>query len=96
MLICANIQTSFMHPPFGFALFYLRSIAPREVKTTDIYWGAIPWVILQVILVAILIFWPGAVTYWIEQPKLVAPGTPMEIPLPDLLPPPDFGPPPPR
>ena len=51
---------------------------------------------LQVILVTILIFWPGAVTYWIEKPRLVAPGTPMEIPLPDLLPPPDFGPPPAR
>ena len=45
VLICANMQTSFMHPPFGFALFYLRGIAPREqVKTSDIYWGAIPWV----------------------------------------------------
>jgi tripartite ATP-independent transporter DctM subunit len=44
VLICANIQTSFMHPPFGFALFYLRGIAPRSIKTADIYWGAIPWV----------------------------------------------------
>src|SRR4029079_6944835 len=39
-LICANIQTSFMHPPFGFALFYLRGIAPKSIKTSDIYWGA--------------------------------------------------------
>jgi TRAP-type mannitol/chloroaromatic compound transport system permease large subunit len=39
VLICANIQTSFMHPPFGFALFYLRGIAPPSVKTSDIYWG---------------------------------------------------------
>src|SRR5690606_14595541 len=54
VLVCANIQTSFMHPPFGFALFYLRGIAPKEVKTTDIYWGALPWVGLQLILVAIL------------------------------------------
>ena len=55
VLICANIQTSFMHPPFGFALFYLRGIAPPSIKTSDIYWGAIPWVVLQVILVAIVI-----------------------------------------
>ena len=38
-----------MHPPFGFALFYLRGIAPPSIKTSDIYWGAIPWVFLQVI-----------------------------------------------
>src|ERR1700686_4621041 len=44
VLICANIQTSFMHPSFGFALFYLRGIAPKWVKTSDIYWGAIPWI----------------------------------------------------
>ena len=46
-MICANIQTSFMHPPFGFALFYLRGVAPPTVRTADIYWGAIPWVCLQ-------------------------------------------------
>ena len=66
VLICANIQTSFMHPPFGFALFYLRGIAPPTVKTTEIYWGAIPWVVLQVILVLIVILWPQSVTYWID------------------------------
>src|SRR5262249_36520539 len=44
VLICANIQTSFMHPPFGFALFYLRGIAPKSIRTADIYWGAIPWI----------------------------------------------------
>jgi tripartite ATP-independent transporter DctM subunit len=65
VLLCVNMQTSFMHPPFGFALFYLRGIAPREVKSSDIYLGAIPWVIMQVILVAIVIFWPQSVTYWI-------------------------------
>src|SRR6185503_402014 len=43
VLIGANMQTSFMHPPFGFALFYLRGVAPPEVKTNDIYLGAIPW-----------------------------------------------------
>jgi TRAP-type mannitol/chloroaromatic compound transport system permease large subunit len=45
------MQTSFMHPPFGFALFYLRSVAPASVKTTDIYWGAIPFVCIQIIMV---------------------------------------------
>jgi len=69
VLICANIQTSFMHPPFGFALFYLRGIAPASVKSKDIYWGAIPWVLLQVILVAVVILWPQSVTYWIEKPS---------------------------
>ena len=60
VLICANMQTSFMHPPFGFALFYLRGIAPKSIKTSDIYWGAIPWVVLQLIMVAILIAFPGS------------------------------------
>ena len=67
VLLCVNMQTSFMHPPFGFALFYLRGIAPKEVKSSDIYWGAIPWVFLQLILVAMLIFWPGMVTYWLDK-----------------------------
>ncbi len=70
VLICANMQTSFMHPPFGFALFYLRGIAPKEVKTTDIYWGAIPWVILQLALVAILIAFPGLVTSFLDTPAI--------------------------
>src|SRR5260221_4502945 len=59
VLICANIQTSFMHPPFGFALFYLRGIAPPPVKTSAIYCGAIPWVLLQLLLRCIVILWPG-------------------------------------
>ena len=67
VLLGANMQTSFMHPPFGFALFYLRGIAPREVKSSDIYWGALPWVALQLILVAILIFWPGLVTDFVPK-----------------------------
>jgi tripartite ATP-independent transporter DctM subunit len=87
VLICANIQTSFMHPPFGFALFYLRGIAPPNVKTADIYWGAIPWVVLQVILVVILIFWPQSVTYWIDIGKKIDPSQiEMEIPPLDLPP----------
>jgi len=71
VLLCVNMQTSFMHPPFGFALFYLRGIAPKEVKSSDIYWGAIPWIILQVILVVVVIAWPGSVTYWIGGQKLL-------------------------
>lgn len=68
VLLCANMQTSFMHPPFGFALFYLRGIAPPEIKSSDIYWGAIPWVVLQLLLVAILIAFPSLVTAFIDQP----------------------------
>jgi tripartite ATP-independent transporter DctM subunit len=95
VLICANIQTSFMHPPFGFALFYLRGIAPKSIKTSDIYWGAIPWVVLQVILVAIVILWPGSVTYWIDKGTGIDPTkVNIDIPAPDLPPPLlDFGPP---
>ena len=90
VLICANIQTSFMHPPFGFALFYLRGIAPPTVKTTEIYWGAIPWVFLQVILVLIVILWPQSVTYWIERaPKFDPSQINIDLPLP---PPPDLDP----
>ena len=65
VLLAVNMQTSFMHPPFGFALFYLRSVAPhddymdkvtaqadRPVTTGQIYWGAVPFVIIQMIMVA--------------------------------------------
>ena len=84
VLICANIQTSFMHPPFGFALFYLRGIAPRSIRTSDIYWGAIPWIGTMVVLVAILIFWPGSVTYWLDAPSKVDPSKQMQIEMPDI------------
>jgi TRAP-type mannitol/chloroaromatic compound transport system permease large subunit len=73
VLLCVNMQTSFMHPPFGFALFYLRGIAPKEVKSSQIYWGAIPWVVLQLIMVAIVIFWPGLVTFALDKPNGVDP-----------------------
>jgi TRAP-type mannitol/chloroaromatic compound transport system permease large subunit len=62
VLLGVNMQTSFMHPPFGFALFYLRSVAPKEVKTSDIYWGAIPFVVIQVIMVALIIAFPSLVS----------------------------------
>lgn len=61
ILLSVNMQTSFMHPPFGFALFYLRSVAPKEVKTSDIYWGAIPFVCIQIIMVSLIIFVPSIV-----------------------------------
>ena len=87
VLICANIQTSFMHPPFGFALFYLRGIAPPSIKTSDIYWGAIPWLFLQLILVVILIFWPGSVTYWLDKGPTVDPAkVEINVPMPALPP----------
>ncbi len=61
VLIAVNMQTSFMHPPFGFALFYLRSVAPPSVRTMDIYMGAIPFIIIQLIMVGLLIAFPGMV-----------------------------------
>ena len=90
VLLCVNMQTSFMHPPFGFALFYLRGIAPPEVKSSDIYLGAIPWVIMQLVLVAIVIFWPESVTYWLDSGPKIDPSTiRIEIPL-DNTPVPEF------
>jgi TRAP-type mannitol/chloroaromatic compound transport system permease large subunit len=70
---------------------YLRGIAPPSVKTTDIYWGAIPWVFLQLILVAIVILWPESVTYWIEKGTGIDPSkVNIEIQLPDMPPPLDL------
>jgi tripartite ATP-independent transporter DctM subunit len=71
VLLGANMQTSFMHPPFGFALFYLRGVADKAVKSSDIYYGALPWVGLQLILVAIIIFIPETVTYFVDKPTAV-------------------------
>ncbi|OYT88268.1 MAG: C4-dicarboxylate ABC transporter [Burkholderiales bacterium PBB6] len=80
VMICVNMQTSFMHPPFGFALFYLRGIAdslfktgaiPRKVESRDIYLGAIPWVIMQLVLVGAVIAFPDTVTMFIEKEKPV-------------------------
>ena len=70
VLLGANMQTSFMHPPFGFALFYLRGVAPKSLKSSDIYYGALPWVGLQLILVAIIIFIPETVTYFVDKPAV--------------------------
>ncbi len=62
VLLSVNMQPSFMHPPFGFALFYLRSVAPKEVKTSDIYWGAVPFVGIQVLMVALIIAFPALIS----------------------------------
>jgi 3-oxoacyl-[acyl-carrier-protein] synthase III len=80
VLLCVNMQTSFMHPPFGFALFYLRGIADtlfkegrieKPVKSNDIYMGAIPWVIMQLVLVVIVIFVPETVTMFLDKEEKV-------------------------
>jgi TRAP-type mannitol/chloroaromatic compound transport system permease large subunit len=91
VILCVNMQTSFMHPPFGFALFYLRGVAPKEVKSSDIYWGAIPWVGLQLIMVALVIAFPIMVTGLLQGPAKIDPSKiQIEVPLPE--PPPfDFG-----
>ncbi len=81
VLMAVNMQTSFMHPPFGFALFYLRSVAPHEdyedrltrkkiakVTTGQIYWGAVPFVVIQVVMVCLVIAFPGMVTSSIDKP----------------------------
>ncbi len=84
VLLAVNMQTSFMHPPFGFALFYLRSVAPtlpytdrvtkkliQPVTTMQIYWGAVPFVVIQIIMVGLIIAFPGIVSSEIEKPKVV-------------------------
>ncbi|KQP35627.1 TRAP transporter large permease subunit [Pseudorhodoferax sp. Leaf274] len=76
VLLCVNMQTSFMHPPFGFALFYLRGIADtlfkngtlaKRIDSRDIYMGSIPWVGLQLLLVVIVIFFPQTVTVFLDK-----------------------------
>jgi GntP family gluconate:H+ symporter len=75
VLLAINMQTSFMHPPFGFALFYLRSVAPSQdykdrltnqlipkVTTGQIYWGAVPFVVIQIIMVGLVIAFPNLVS----------------------------------
>ena len=71
VLLCVNIQTSYMHPPFGYALFYLRGIAPKEVKSRDIYLGAIPWVGLQILMVGLVIAFPNQITYFLDKEQVI-------------------------
>ncbi|MFT6444091.1 MAG: tripartite ATP-independent transporter DctM subunit [Sulfitobacter pontiacus] len=69
VLVGVNLQTSFLTPPFGFALFYLRGVAPADLPTSAIYKGILPFVMLQVVAIAILFMFPQIVT-WL--PKLIA------------------------
>jgi tripartite ATP-independent transporter DctM subunit len=93
VMLCVNMQTSFLHPPFGFALFYLRGVAPRSVKSSDIYWGAVPWIGLQMIMVLLVIIFPSVVTGLLDKPVSVdLDKVKIEVPQIDL-PPLDLGPP---
>ncbi len=102
VILGVNMQTSFMHPPFGFSLFYLRSVAPRRaytdkitkqriegVTTGQIYWGAIPFVVIQCIMVALVIAFPQMVTHYKKAGSGVDPSS-IKIEIPDM----DFGAPP--
>ena len=63
ILIAINLQTSFLTPPFGFALFYLRGVAPAEIKTTQIYQGVIPFIMIQVMVMGLIAWWPQIATW---------------------------------
>jgi TRAP-type mannitol/chloroaromatic compound transport system permease large subunit len=107
VILSVNMQTSFLHPPFGFALFYLRSVSPREpyidrvtgkrmepVTTGQIYWGAIPFVFIQVAMVLLVIFVPSMVMHYKGNgPKIDANKVKIEVPQ-IALPPVQFGTPP--
>ncbi|WP_420225163.1 TRAP transporter large permease [Pigmentiphaga litoralis] len=88
VLLAVNMQTSFMHPPFGFALFYLRSVAPnkdykdrvtgkmiKKVETRQIYWGSVPFIAIQLIMVALVIMYPRMVTHYKDGQANVDPNT---------------------
>jgi tripartite ATP-independent transporter DctM subunit len=107
VILGVNMQTSFMHPPFGFALFYLRSVAPRDsfldrvtgkltpgVTTGQIYWGAVPFVVIQLIMVISVIMFPGMVTHYKSGLSTVDPNK-VQINIPQIdLPPLDLSQPP--
>src|SRR5512139_1686260 len=107
VILGVNMQTSFMHPPFGFALFYLRSVAPREtfvdrltgkrtegVTTGQIYWGAVPFVVIQVIMVLLVILFPAMVMHYKGTGATVDPNK-VRIEIPQIeLPPLDMSEPP--
>lgn len=88
VLLAVNMQTSFMHPPFGFALFYLRSVAAKEdyvdkithkkiakVTTGQIYWGSVPFIVMQLIMVGIVLAFPGMVTHYKSTLSTIDPNT---------------------
>jgi tripartite ATP-independent transporter DctM subunit len=103
VLYGVNMQTSFMHPPFGFALFYLRSVAPAKdfvdkltgkptarVTTGQIYWGAVPFVFIQIIMVSLIIGFPGIVTGGIAKKQAVDVNK-IQIVVPEEIPEPGQG-----
>ena len=108
VILGVNMQTSFMHPPFGFALFYLRSVAPREsyidrvsgkrtdgVTTGQIYWGAVPFVVIQVIMVLLVILFPAMVMHYKGVASTIDPNKiKIEVPQIRMPPPLDFNEPP--
>ena len=63
VMIAINLQTSFLTPPFGFSLFYLRGVAPESVRTTDIYRGVAPYILIQLLVLGILAYWPQLATW---------------------------------
>jgi tripartite ATP-independent transporter DctM subunit len=72
VLTAINLQTSFLHPPFGFALFFMRGVAPKSISTSDIYWGAVPFICVQIVVLALVWLEPRIVTaipeYWNGAP----------------------------
>ena len=116
VILGVNMQTSFMHPPFGFALFYLRSVAAREpyidrltgkrmepVTTGQIYWGAVPFVLIQILMVALVVLFPQMVLHYKNTGTKIDPAAVEKklenLTIPGLdgpggLPPIDFGEPP--
>ena len=67
IMIAVNLQTSFLTPPFGFALFYLRGVAPKEISTGTIYRGVAPFILIQLLLLLLMVRWPTIVTWLPEQ-----------------------------
>jgi len=89
VMLAVNMQTSFMHPPFGFALFYLRSVAPKEIRTADIYWGAVPFVVIQLVMVALVAAFPQMVLHYKgDEAERGAPALELQIPAPEAPQPP--------
>jgi len=66
ILLAMNLQTSFLSPPFGFSLFYLKGVAPPSVTTGHLYRGIIPFVLIQLIFLFLIIFWPNLIFFWLK------------------------------
>jgi tripartite ATP-independent transporter DctM subunit len=84
VLLCVNMQTSFMHPPFGMALFNLRSVAPPAIPSRDIYWGAVPFLLIQLAMVGLLIAVPWLTRPFGERVRPIGPPQPLPLIVPDL------------